>query len=400
MNFFLTLFANSLRAQLSGARAWFLLLFLPLVTFYTARLLPAEEVSTPVQVGVVLPETGGEAFWRRLEERGGLAVTFRRSDRGQAERRVVSGQWDCALVLPEDFDARLARQDVEGLFTLLTGPGSAVYPMIRETAAACVAELISPGMAEAYLLDSGITDRAGAEAARPRLRQVLLDRDRVLVSMETVDGRPLDPLVLADLGVSRLLSGLTAILLLVWVLFTAIDLGRWLESPFARRLAPLRGTLPLLLPRLTAALLPALCSGALALAAAGADAACMLALIPYLLFWGPVALALARWRPGWNALPVLMPFVPVLGLLLSPVLLDLSSLFPALRAVVRWTPVTLYLRACGGSWGDGLLLAAGGAAILALLYLADRKKDGPARAQRSGSRGERTGNGMERMSGE
>ena len=33
-----------------------------------------------------------------------------------------------------------------------------------------------------------------------------------------------------------------------------MDLGRWLDSPFARRLAPLRGTSALLLPRLAAGL--------------------------------------------------------------------------------------------------------------------------------------------------
>lgn len=373
MNFFWRLFRNGLRARLSAVRTWILLLLLPSMTFGASLLLPAGEVSTPVQVGVVLPETGGAGFWRRLEGRGGLVVTFRRADYDQAERQVASGQWDCALVLPEDFDARLARRDVEGLFTLLTGPGSAVYPMVRETVAACVAELISPGIAEDYLLDSGILDGAGAEAARPLLNQVLLDRDRVLVWLETADGRPLDPLTLADRGVSNLLSGLTAILLLVWVLFIAMDLGRWLDSPFARRLAPLRGTLSLLLPRLAAALLPVLCSGALALAAVGAKASCVLALVPYLLFWGAAALALAQWRPGWSALPALMPFVPALGLLLSSALLDMSLIFPALSAVIRWTPVTLYLRVCGGSWVDGLILAAGGAAILAILYLSGHK---------------------------
>ena len=96
-------------------------------------------------------------------------------------------------------------------------------------------------------------------------------------------------------------------------------------------------------------------------------------MFPYLIFWGGAALALARRRPLWTALPALLPFVPVLGLLLSPVLLDLSLVFPALGPVIRWNPVTLYLRACGGSWGDGLLLAAGGGAILALLWAAERR---------------------------
>lgn len=374
MSFFLTMFKNSLRAQLSGWRGWILLL-LPLTTFAAARLLPAGEVSTPVQVGVVLPEAGGEDFWDRLAERSGLVVTFHAADLAQAERQVAAGQWDCALVLPEDFEARLAGQELEGLFALLIGPGSAVYPMVRETASACVAELVSPGMAEKYLLDSGIMDTEGAAATRPRLNQVLLDQDRVLVSMETVDGRPLDPLVLADSGVSNLLSGLTAIFLLIWALLTAMDLGRWLDSPFARRLAPLQGTLPLLLPRLAAALVPALCAGALALLTAGTAPVCALTLLPYLLFWGAAALALARWRPGWTALPAVLPFAPVLGLLLSPVLLDLSLIFPALGPMIRWNPVTLFLRSCGGSWKDGLLLAAAGGAVLALAAVSEFKKE-------------------------
>ena len=369
MSFFRTFFTSASRLRLADWRAWAMLLLLPAITFGVARLLPAEEVSAPVQVGVVLPETGGGEFWRRLEARGGLVVVFHKADYEKAERLVAAGRWDCALVLPEDFEDRLTAGELEGLFTLLIGPGSVVYPMVRETVTACVSERVSPAMAGDYLLQSGILDETGLKEARPRLDQVLLERDRVLVSMETTDGHPLDPLALADSGVSSLLSGLTAVMLSIWALFTAMDLGRWLDSPFARRLAPLRGRLSLLLPRLAAALLPALCAGALAVEC---PLAAVLALVPYLLFWGAAAMALALWSPAWNALPALIPFVPALGLLLSPTLLDLSTLFPALAPAVRWNPVTLYLRACGGSWGDGLLLAAAGAAVLALLRLSGR----------------------------
>ncbi len=372
MSFFRTFFTSASRLRLADWRAWAMLLLLPAITFGVARLLPAEEVSAPVQVGVVLPETGGGEFWRRLEARGGLVVVFHKADYEKAERLVAAGRWDCALVLPEDFEDRLTAGELEGLFTLLIGPGSVVYPMVRETVTACVSERVSPAMAGDYLLQSGILDETGLKEARPRLDQVLLERDRVLVSMETTDGHPLDPLALADSGVSSLLSGLTAVMLSIWALFTAMDLGRWLDSPFARRLAPLRGRLSLLLPRLAAALLPALCAGALALLAVECPLAAVLALVPYLLFWGAAAMALALWSPAWNALPALIPFVPALGLLLSPTLLDLSTLFPALAPAVRWNPVTLYLRACGGSWGNGLLLAAAGAAVLALLRLSGR----------------------------
>ena len=87
----------------------------------------------------------------------------------------------------------------------------------------------------------------------------------MLVTLETADGRPLDPLALADSGVSALLACLVVFLLLIWLLFTAVDLGRWLDSPAARRLIPLRGRPALIWPRLAAALVPALCAGGLAL---------------------------------------------------------------------------------------------------------------------------------------
>ena len=379
MSFLWISLKNALRAQATSWQTWLLLLLLPVLTFGARLALPAEEAVTPVQVGVVLPARGGEEFWNRLDTRGGLVVTFCQSDGDQAERQVAAGRWDCALVLPEDFEERLARRDTDELFTLLVGPGSTVYPMVRETVTACVAELTAPGVAEDYLVDSGILDREGANQARPRLEESLLEQERVLVSMETVDGRPLDPITLADSGVDGLLSGLIAIVLSIWALFTAMDLGRWLDSPFARRLRPLRGMTALLLPRMAGALLPALCSGALALLTLERPWACFLPLTAYLTFWGALALALARWRAVWSALPAAVPFVPVLALLLSPVLIDLSLLFPALAPAVRWSPVSLYLRSCGGSWGDGLILAAVGIVIPAALWMADRrtKQKGP-----------------------
>lgn len=373
MSFLWTGLKNALRAQAGSWRSWVLLALLPLMTFGVGAALPAQEASAPVQVGVVLPRRGGEAFWERLEERGGLVTAFLRAEEDEAVRQVAAGRWDCALVLPEDFEERLARRDTYRLFTLLTGPGSAAYPLVREAAAACVAQLAAPGVAEDYLIDSGVLDPEEAAAARPRLEEELLDQERVLVRMETADGRALAPLEVAQGGVDTLLAGLTAVVLLVWALFTAMDLGRWLDSPFARRLLPLRGRMALLLPRLAGALAPALASGALGLLALERPWTCIPALIPYLLFWGALGLALAQVPAAWNALPVLMPFAPAAALLLSPVLADLSLLFPALAPAVRWSPVSLYLGACAGRRGDALALGGAGLAVLALLWVLDRR---------------------------
>ena len=373
MSFFLSCLAAALRARLRDPRTWLLLLLLPLTVFGAKALLPAQEAAAPVQVGVVLPRQGGQAFWDKLERRSGLAVSFLRADEEEARRQVAAGRWDCALVLPGDLEERLAATDTYELIDLLIGPGSTAYPLVRETAAACVAELAAPAIAEDYLLERKIADEASIAGLRPRLRETLADQDRVHVSLETVDGRPLDPLALADSGTDALLSGLLAVMLLVYALFAAMDLGRWLDSPFARRLLPLRSPLALLLPRLAAALIPALWAGALALPALAHPARSLCALVPYLLFLGAAALALARHRALWTALPVLMPFAPAAALLLSPVLLDLSLLFPALAPLVRWMPVTLYLRACQGRWGGALALAALAGLILSLLWALERR---------------------------
>lgn len=368
MSFFLSGFRAALSLRLRRRRTW-LLLLLPLAVLAAVRALPARETSAPVQVGVVLPEEGAGAFWELLESRGGQAVAFLPADEAQARRQVAAGRWDCALLLPEDFGARLARLDSYELVTVLTGPGSAAYPMVRETAAACLAQLMAPGLAERYLLDSGIADADSVAALRPRLERTLTEGERVLVSLETADGRPLDPLALAEQSADRLLAGLLAVVLLVCALFAAMDLGRWLRSPFARRTLPLRGAFALLLPRLAAQLLPMLCAGALALLPLEAPLRYLPALPLYLLCLGAAALALARCGPLCAALPALMPFVPPAALLLSPVLLDLSAFVPALAPLVRWNPVTLYLRACDGGWEAGLALLAGAAVLLALALL-------------------------------
>lgn len=371
MSFFWESLKVALLGRVRGWRTWALLLLLPVTAFSVRGLLPARETAAPIQVGVVLPREGGEEFWRRLEERGGLVVCFLQADGERAERQVAAGEWDCALVLPEDFQERLDRRDTYQLFTLLTGPGSTVYPMVRETAAACVAELISPDIAGDYLLDSGMADSSSIDGLRPRLDETLLDQQRVLVTLRTADGREMDPVALAESGTDGLLAGLAAIVLLVCAMFTAMDLGRWLDSPFARRTAPLRGEFALLLPRLAGALVPALVGSALALPALDEPGRYLPPLLPYLLFLGGLAMVLARWGPVRAALPVLTPFVPAAGLLLSPVLLDLPRLFPALTPAARWFPVTLYLRACGGRWQDGLALALMGGAALGALWGAD-----------------------------
>ena len=372
MRFQWNAFQTALILQLRSWKTWLFVFLLPALVWLLPAALPEQERAAPVQVGVCLPEEGGEDFWALLEERSGVVVTFIRADGDTIVGKVASGQWDCGLLLPEDFRERLEALDTGRLVTLCVGDGSAVYPLVRETAAACLAQLLSPGIAREYLLDSGIADEVSVQDMEPRLEQLLPDEDRVGIVMTTLNGRELDAPALADGTLSGLLHGLTAVVLLIWMLFSAMDMGRWLDAPSARRLRALRAPTQLLLPRCAAAAVPLLCSAGAALCLLPAGGRSLWPLLAYLAALSGLSLLAARVRPVWSAFPVLAPAVPVLCLLTSPILLDPAGLFPAGAVLFRWLPVTLYLRARGGARGAGAALWACGALALALSLALDR----------------------------
>lgn len=369
MRYLLLSLKFSLRGQLRSCRFWLALLLAVTAGGLVRDAIPPESRDSAVQVGVVLPDEGGEAFWEALEGRGGALIRFLMADEETARRKVAASRWDCALMLPADFSRRLDSQDLEEAVTLMIGPGSAVYPLVRETAAAVLLELSSPRIAGDYLRSSGIS---GTSEALP-LDIPPVSR-QVEIAAETLDGRPMDQLALAEESVSRIFRGSLAAALLVWTLFAAVDLGRWRETGAARRLAPCLGNALLMLPGLLAALLPALLLGGAGLLAGGQRG--ILALPPYLAALGALALVMASFRPLWRTLPALIPFAAVSALVLSPVFADITLFFPRLRPLTGWLPVTLYLRSCEGdlsATGRLLLLTAVLAAISLLPDLLRRR---------------------------
>ena len=381
MRFQWNAFQTALGLQLRSWKTWLFVLLLPALVLLLLAALPERERSAPVQVGVSLPKEGGEAFWTLLEERSGVVVTFIRADEDAIAGKVASGQWDCGLLLPEDFRERLEALDTDRLITLCVGDGSAVYPLVRETAAACLAELLSPGIAREYLLDSGVADETTIQDMTPRLEKILPDEDRVGITMATPDGRPLDAPALADSTLSGLLHGLIAIVLLIWMLFSAMDMGRWLDAPSTRRMCALRSPTELLVSRAAAAAVPLLCSAGAALCLLPAGERNPWALLAYLAALGGISFPAARIRPVWTSFPVLAPIVPVFCLLTSPIILDPAMLFPA-AALFRWTPVTLYLRACRGTGSAGAALWGYGVGALALSFALDSLRNNSGRPMR------------------
>lgn len=340
MRYFLLSLTLSLRAQLRSKRFWLVLLLTVsagLLLRWTARPTPA---TGAIQVGVVLTD-GSEPFLDALTRRSGMAVAFIPTDEPTARSKVAASQWDCALILPEDFSDRLNTASLTGSITLLTGPGSTVYPLVRETAAAAVLELTTARIAADYLLSSGI-------AALP---ENLPQPQRVQIETETLTGLPLDELQLAEESYSRIFRGIIAAALLVWALFAAVDLGRWQETGAARRMRPGLGTVLLTLPRLLPAMLPAFLFGTAGLLTSGASTGPtgILSLALYLAVLTALSLLLTSIRPVWTALPAIIPFAAVSVFVLSPVFVDMTLFFPQLAPLSHWLPVTLYLQGGEGS---------------------------------------------------
>lgn len=376
MRFILTSFRTELLFQLRRKRTWLLMLLLPAVVLAAVKLTPAEEAAAPVQVGVVVPpgDEAGEEYLERLSLRSGAVVTFIPADEETARRNVAAARWDCAILLPEDFETRLEELDTRRILTLITGPASVVYPVVQETAAVCLTEQIVPDMAEDYLLKAGIVAQEDMDSYAAALEELLPEEQRVLIRVETPDGKPLEVEALGGQSMNRILTGVVAILLLIWAMFAAMDLGVWLDSPFARRLRGMKPLTVVFIPRVAAALCPALVSAAAALYPVGLEAQAA-ALGPYLLLLGALALLCARFRAVWGAFPVLMPFVPVLCLLLSPVVFDLSALVSQLAPVIACMPVTLYLRTADGNGAMALVQVAVAGLLVAALAAADVWRD-------------------------
>ena len=373
MKFLLTGMVTTLSLRLRSVRGWAILLLLPLLVAGVVLLVPSQEVSAPVQVGVCLPQRGGEEFWELLQQRSSTVISYIPADEDQIERNVAAGRWDCGLILARDFDDRIEDLETDRIITLRISNGSVVYPLVREAVSACLAELVSPYIAREYLLESGIAaDKAALKNSGFQL-EVLGENDRLLVKMSTPDGKPLEPLTLAEESVDAILSWMVSVVILVWMLLSATDLGRWMESSAVKRMLGVRNKTLLMLSRIGADAILAWAAGTAGLLLLGGGLNGCLAVLGYVLFWMTAAILAAHFSGIWNALPVCMPFLVVISLLLSSALVEVAWFLPVLAGPAGMLPVSLFLSACGGRGIPMLLLYTGAMLCLTASYATDKR---------------------------
>ncbi len=364
MRYFFYAFRLELRQSLRR-RGTRLLPVLAVMLTAALLLLPGKPATAVVQVGLAVPEGQGDALVALLLERSSELVQFVPTDEETLDKMILSGSWDCGLVIPEDFDRRLENLDTKRLLTLKTGPGSTVSPLVRETVSACLMELMTPYIAGDYLRQIG----ASEETLEAHLEALSQSAQRVQVNLQTLDGEAMDPLTMTASGVRRLLRGLIGVLTLVYGLYLSMDLGKWLNSDPVTRLRSVRRETELLLPRLAAAVLPLLCWGTILLPCLAGSWRSAAAFPVFCVVIAGIALVVSRFRRLWQAVPVLLPFLAVGCLIFEPVLVDVGSLFPGLKPWTAWLPVGLFLRAADGSL-PALAWLAGEGAVLLLASLA------------------------------
>ena len=365
MNWFLTAFRTGLRRQIR-ARGTVLFLILAVLLTVLAMVIPGT-ADTPVRVGVVLPKDGTE-LEALLLERNTELIRFIPTDEQTLDRNILTGRWDCGIVANKDFSDKIEELDLRELFTLKTGPASTVYPLVRETVAACLTELTAPAVARGYLEEHGL-DTSGLDERIDEIRERSM---WVEVQMQTLDGEPLSLPELTGFGAKQILVRLTGLLALLWGLYLTADLGRFLDSPQGLRMRALRHPGTLLLPQVMAATMPMILWGIVLVFALGGvyPVLSYIALQTVVLGLG---LTVPRSRRLREAVTVLLPFLALVALLLEPVLVDTAALFPTLAPWLEWFPVTLFCRGCGGDLQAMGLLSAEGAVLWAAALLPDRK---------------------------
>lgn len=359
MGYFFSVLGSFLSCRLRQWKSWLLLLLLPGIAL-AAKNLTAAEPTSPVTVGVVLPAEGAEVFWNLLEDQNSDLLTFVPTDERTLDRNVAAGRWDCGLILPEDFEERIEESDFDRLITLRISSGSAVYPLVRESVSSCLARLASPVIAWDYLLENQIVEKADFARMEDRLDQMRAETKKIGIRLSTPEGSALSVPQILETGSQRFLYWLISAVILIRVLFASADLCCFSTSAAARRLRPIRSSLLLVSARGCADSMLILLSGCSAMVILGGGLRGCGAVVCDTLFWLSVSILLAQFPGIHGALVVFIPAAPVISFLLSSVVVDVSLVLPRAAGLLRWIPVSLFLRICDGDAAAAAALAAAG----------------------------------------
>ena len=339
------------------------LILCPLMILGCRYLLPKEQQSAQIAVGVAFQEDSptARALMALLEEEKAGEVVFYPAEEEEMRANVSTGRWECGYLFPDDLEQRLETGEWQNLVTLVVSEHSAVYQPVTEMVSAALLELYWGEIAEGYL------DGLGLDVSIDQtLEQALPEENWVAIQVIALDGADGTEQPAGGLDYGSLLPGVVGLWLFMAALLAGGELFRWRQEPYVQYALSGTGLWTLLLPECAVMSLTALLSGLVSLLLAGRDSRAIAGLVLYQMVLTLLSLVLALFSLTGQALPVVLPIMPLLSLAVSPLLVDVSRYLPVMEPVSRCLVLTGYLRLVRGE-GAGLLLGQG--AVLAGLLL-------------------------------
>ncbi len=265
MSFFFSHFLASLKCRLRRPAFVIFLAALPLITLFLSYAMSFENSGSSVTAAVVYEGNiedcvHGKAFISLLEKKNNENISFICVDEDMARRGVLIGEYDSAVILSDDFDARVEEGRLDGIFAVVESELSLVSPLVREVAAAAFMEVYSPYIARDCLYHFGIATEETVGEYEDMIYSTLAPQDRVNIEKETLGGEKITVTHAKKQIAEELITGVLIAAMAVLFFLSVKELAQYMSSPSAKRLYSVASPLSIGLSNLLASFIPALIS--------------------------------------------------------------------------------------------------------------------------------------------
>lgn len=256
-------------------------------------------------------------------------------DMNELRAGVVSGDLECAYVIPEDLFERMCKGDKKNLIPVLTSPKSSLTALVSETVYAAVFECVSGPIFLEYLKDdSTIADAIGDVISEEEVlsEQAAHQQDGSTFSF-LYENTPKAHAVSRNAVLLSPLKGLLAVIILLAGFTGALTYYNAAENPLYARFSV--RVVMILSPMLLSSLLAFLCIIFIPGLVEGNIFAELIRLIFYQLICLVFLLLITTLIKGRSVIYAFMPVYLLSCLIFSPVFIDLGQFIPMMRGL-KW----------------------------------------------------------------
>lgn len=363
---------HKITAFFGGRRAFVLVCILLCICFGATAMISGAKSSEDVHVAIVdlCQEPLSESLCLSLSDTEGIRTdVFHTISDG--EDCMLFDSAEVLLIIPEDYDQKIAEDTVGSIVTLKTAPGAGSVQLLRETVAGLLTAQRSEVRVKAQLVTDGIMTEDDDSAFRRYMDEITTPR---IYTVDTYGKKNA-----TELNTSELLhasySGVGALaLLLVLLTLTRRMSDAYSKNVSERIETQQNGSMLAMISDLLALFAVALLISAEAfLLSPEKSFPGALAWICYSLCVSGICLLISRFNTS-GRIDILAPFLAIVTSLFGGCFTDLSVLSEGWRFVARCMPQGQMLAATNGHHVFCLLLIGEGAVAVLAAVLLQRKK--------------------------